>query len=261
MKKTFLWIFAALLLLAGVFVYAQIPADQAVTRPDHIATAGDLGVCNEAETEYNIVTHLKKSCLSGGNAWGTHVLLGSGVTPTTNAIPYATSTSVFGTLTGTQNQALIFGASGLPTSATVGDPNLTANTAFGLSAQRVCHAQYSFTNDGGAVGTITPLNNCTLPANAVITNVAINSTTAVTSGGSATVAVGTTAGSSATSLLAATAKASFTANAFVQAVPVPATASTWVKMSAQGQPNITVATAALTAGIIEIYVFYYVSST
>lgn len=126
---------------------------------------------------------------------------------------------------------------------------------------RMAHATYSFAVDGGAIGAITPAFNFTLPTNAVITNVALNSTTAVTSLGSATVAVGTTAGSSAASLVAATAKATWSANAFVQGIPVPPTASTWIKLTAAGQASITVATAALTAGVIEIYVWYYVSKT
>jgi hypothetical protein len=143
----------------------------------------------------------------------------------------------------------------------VSDAALQANTGFGSSPQRIAHAQYSFAVDGGAVGTITPAHNFSLPANAVITNVVINSTTAVTSGGSATVALGTTAGSTASAFVAATAKASFSINAFVQGVPVPQTSSTFVKMSAAGQLQVTVATAALTAGVIEVYVFYYVSGT
>jgi len=139
--------------------------------------------------------------------------------------------------------------------------SIATNTQFGTSPQLIGHAQYSFANDGGAVGAITPANNVTLPANAVIVNVSIQSTTAVTSGGAATVAIGTSAGSSANSLLAATGKASFTAGAFVQGIPVPQTASTWVKLTAAGSITATVATAALTAGVIEIYVFYFVSST
>lgn len=135
------------------------------------------------------------------------------------------------------------------------------DTNFGFVNAHVAHAQYNFANDGGAVGTITPVNNFTLPTNAVIMNVVINSTTAVTSAGAATVAIGTTVGSSATSLLTATGKASFTSNAFVQGVPVPQTASTFVKLSASGQLQVTVGTAALTAGVIEVYVFYYTSST
>ena len=139
--------------------------------------------------------------------------------------------------------------------------NCVPNTAFGETVLRVGHAQYSFAVDGGAVSTITFSNNVTIPANAIIYNVSINSTTACTSSGSGTMSLGTSAGSSTTSLVGATAVASFSSNAKVQGTPVPQTASTWVKMSAAGQITGTIGTATFTAGIIEIYVFYFVSST
>ncbi len=139
--------------------------------------------------------------------------------------------------------------------------NCVPNTAFGESVLRCAHAQYSFAVDGGAISTITLANNATIPANAMIMSAAVNSTTAGTSGGSATMSIGTSAGSSASSILGATAVASFSSNAKVQAVPVPQTASTWVKLTAAGQITVTIATATFTAGIVEIYVFYYVSST
>lgn len=117
-------------------------------------------------------------------------------------------------------------------------------------------AVYSFALDGGAISTITPKKSATLPANAVIVGGIINSTTAVTSAGSATVSVGTDAGSSTTAILAATAKASLSANALINAVPVFATP---VKLTAKGNITFTVAVAALTAGIIEATLFYYVA--
>ena len=137
------------------------------------------------------------------------------------------------------------------------------STLNGTVASQVCHATYNFAVDGGAVATITPAKNCTIPANAVIYNVSINSTTAVTSAGAATVAVGINGGGgTTTTLVGATAKASYSANAFVQGTPVPQTASTWVKLATtSGTVTATVATAALTAGVIEVYVFYFVSSS
>lgn len=139
---------------------------------------------------------------------------------------------------------------------------LSPNTAPGSSASLVGHATYSFAVDGGgAPGLITPASNVTIPVNAIITNCIIDVTTAVTASGSATISVGTSAGSSAASLLAATAKASFTPAGFVQAIPVPQTASTWVKLTAAGQITLTSAVGAITAGVIEIYVFYTVSPT
>ncbi len=139
-------------------------------------------------------------------------------------------------------------------------PNYTIAASVG--GYTVYHATYSFASDGGPTGLITPSVNATIPAKFVIQNVALNSTTAVTSGGSATVSVGISAGGGgAASLVAATAKASWSVNAFVQGIPVPQTASTWIKMSAPGVLTITVATTALTAGVIEIYVFGYLSAT
>lgn len=118
-------------------------------------------------------------------------------------------------------------------------------------------AIYNFAMDGGVSGLITPKKTATLPKNAVIVGGTVNSTTAVTSAGSATVSVGTDAGSSATSILAATAKASLSANALLNAVPVFATP---VKLTAKGNITVTVGTADLTAGVIEVTLFYYVAA-
>ena len=137
-----------------------------------------------------------------------------------------------------------------------------ASTNTQLGALQSFHARYDFSVDGGAVGLITPTLNITIPQNFVIQNVALNSTTAVTSGGAATVSIGLSAGGAgAAALVAATAKATWAANAFVAAVPAPQTPSTWIKMSAAGTVTLTVAAAALTAGVIEVYIFGYQSAT
>lgn len=132
-----------------------------------------------------------------------------------------------------------------------GVANLT--TATGL---RSAHAKYDFAVDGGAVGAITPATSDTVPANAIIVGGTINSTTAVTSSGAATVSVGTRLGSAEDSILTATAKASLSANALLNAVPVFAAP---VKLTAAGQITVTVATTALTAGVIEVWVYYVVA--
>lgn len=124
-----------------------------------------------------------------------------------------------------------------------------------LNGVRVAHAIYNFTTDGGAIATITPVLNATIPANAIIFGSILNSTTALTSGGSATIAVGTTAGSSSSSLKGATAYTSFTTDALVAGVPVFTVGSS-VKMSAAGQISVTIATATITAGVLEVFVFY-----
>jgi len=127
----------------------------------------------------------------------------------------------------------------------------------GTSRLLVAKAVYSFTADGGEVSTITPVRTVTLPAGAVIVGATINTTTAVTSAGSATVAVGTSAGSAANSILTATAKASLTLNALINGA---ATFAAPVKLSAAGSITVTVATAALTAGVVEVNVLYFVSA-
>lgn len=127
-----------------------------------------------------------------------------------------------------------------------------ANIAYNM---QVAHVIYSFATDGGAVSTITPLINANIPANSIIFGVILNPTTALTSGGSATIAVGTSAGSSTTSLKGATAVASYTIDALMAGTPV-FTAGSAVKLSAAGSVTLTVATAALTAGVMEVFVFY-----
>jgi hypothetical protein len=173
----------------------------------------------------------------------------------------------------------VYGFSGVPTNGTSGTlagianpASLLVDTTNGevyknvntkaspiweaISRWASAFAKYDFAVDGGAVGLITPATNATIPDNAIIQHVIINSTTAVTSGGAATVSVGTSSGSGAASLLAATGKASFTLDGFVQAIPVPQDVTKFVKMTAAGSITLTVATAALTAGVIEVTAFY-----
>lgn len=131
------------------------------------------------------------------------------------------------------------------------------NTGTGIGNFLMARARYDFSADGGVTGLITPKLTVTLPANSVIVGGTINSTTAVTSAGAATLSVGTSAGSSTTSILAATAKASLSANALINAVPVFATP---VKLSAEGKVTVTVGTADLTAGVVEIVLLYWVAN-
>lgn len=123
----------------------------------------------------------------------------------------------------------------------------------GLNNLNTGTAIYSFATDGGAVATITPRRTFVLPRNAVIVGAVINSITACTSGGAATISVGTSAGSSATSILGATAIASFTTNALL--APAVSFAAP-VKLTATGGITVTVATATVTAGVIEVSVVY-----
>ncbi len=133
---------------------------------------------------------------------------------------------------------------------------ITPSTSMGLGVLRVARAKYDFAVDGGVVGAITPVSNAVLLDNAVIVGGTVNSTTAITSLGAATVSIGTVAGSGAASLLAATPKASLSLDALLNAVPVFATP---LKLTAESKINITVGTADLTAGVIEITLLYFVA--
>lgn len=135
------------------------------------------------------------------------------------------------------------------------------NTAAGTSYKFTCHARYSFAVDGGAVATIVPATNCTIPINAIITRALINNVVAPI-GSTGNVSVGLTAGGAgAAALMAATARGSLTVGTIFEGIPVVGSASTsntsLVKMSAAGQISVTVATNALTAGILDILVEWY----
>ena len=118
------------------------------------------------------------------------------------------------------------------------------------SGLKVAHALYDFAVDGGA--SCTPANSDTIPDNAVVFGGVVNPTAAVTASGSATVAIGTAAGSASNSILTATGKASLSADA----VLAPTCAATPFKMTAAGKINVTIATGPLTAGVIEVWVYY-----
>jgi len=141
--------------------------------------------------------------------------------------------------------------------ANVTEAKIVASLGFGLGVLRVARAKYNFAVDGGAISTITPAVNATIPNDAIIVGGTINSTTAAV-GATATIAVGTSLGSSTTSLLAATAVASFAADSLLNSV---ATFAAPVKMTAAGQITVTIAVVALTAGVIEVTVLYFVAAT
>jgi hypothetical protein len=136
----------------------------------------------------------------------------------------------------------------------------TQVSPFGLGGSlRMGRAKYSFAVDGGgAPGLITPATNCVIPDNAIIIGGIANPTTALV-GSSTTIAIGTSAGSAANSLKTATAEATYSTDAVLALVPV-FTAATAVKMTAAGSITITTAVAALTAGVMEITVFYFVAA-
>ncbi len=127
----------------------------------------------------------------------------------------------------------------------------------GLGLVRYAKATYDFTVDGGGVSTITPVSGATLPINSIILGGIIDTVIPLTSGGSATVAIGTSAGSSAASLKAALAFGSYTG--LVAVIPL-FTAVTMIKMTAAGNITFTIATAALTAGKLNVILAYVVGN-
>jgi hypothetical protein len=124
------------------------------------------------------------------------------------------------TATDTNEIVIGEGATGNGTNTVVIGNASTPNTQVGM--QGVCHALYSFAVDGGAVSTITPATNCTIPAKAI--------------------------------LYAATTKTTFSLNALLNG---STTFAAPVKVTASGAITVTVGTAVLTAGVIEIWVQYY----
>lgn len=121
-------------------------------------------------------------------------------------------------------------------------------------AMGVAHAYYSFADDGGAVGTITPMISDLIPAGAYIYEAFafVETALAGTSGGNVSIGIGAT---NVATLLANTAYGSVTGA--IPLIPNTAFLTTPFQISAAGQITITVVTHALTAGVIEIFVRYY----
>lgn len=105
-----------------------------------------------------------------------------------------------------------------------------------------CVDIYDFSVHGGAIGTIELPTE--IPDNAVIVEVFIDVLEALASGGSATVALGL---NTTTDVLAATAFGSVTG--IVAGIPN----TTPVKLTAERNLQVTIATAALTAGKFAVY--------
>lgn len=128
-----------------------------------------------------------------------------------------------------------------------------SNAKMNASATKHLTFLYDFDVDGGAIGSITLKDNNgvaqQIPAGAIVTNAYISVQTAVTSSGSATVAFGILGNTDA--FKAATAKGTLVQDYVVAAAnDLPITDA--VPMDVQA----TIATAALTAGKIRIFVEY-----
>ena len=114
--------------------------------------------------------------------------------------------------------------------------------------------EYDFARDGGAISDIT-LSSDILPDDAIVLDGVIHVKTAVTSGGSATIALKV---NSSEDILAATAIASFSAGALLDVV-ADGTATNMILTAAKKNLTMTVATAALTAGRFVVHLRYVLS--
>lgn len=157
------------------------------------------------------------------------------------------------TTTQPRSGSILVGTVTAPNFTDSGQSNSPGTALVAVDGLRVSHARYDFAVDAGAQGLITLASSDVIPAGAIMLGGTINPTTALTSGGSATIAIGTSAGSAANSLKAATAVASYSLDALLNVVPVFATP---VKMTADGTITITVATADLLTGIMDIFILY-----
>jgi hypothetical protein len=113
-------------------------------------------------------------------------------------------------------------------------------------------AQYDFDIDGGGVGVITPASNFNLPIGAMIIGTWTDIKTTLASGGSATIAI-------ATAGVAVKAATAFDDNAYVGRDTQTARTAIGTTAAA-GAVTFTVATAALTAGKVDIYVEYILAA-
>ena len=118
-----------------------------------------------------------------------------------------------------------------------------------LSTTKQVSFLYDFAVDGGLVSTIQM--GVFIPNNAIIYYGVAKVTTALTSGGAATIAVGYTGGTG--DLIAALAVASWSADAVIEGVDLPGAS---VEATANRQLAVTIATAALTAGVFVYTVLY-----
>jgi len=122
----------------------------------------------------------------------------------------------------------------------------------GMSVARV---RYSFAVEGGAVGTI-PLHTDQIPANAVILGGFVDVVTPPTSGGAATLGIGVESGAD---IVAAAAVSGAPWSTTGRKSVIPAfTGASSVRTTQARVVNAIIATAALTAGVVDVYLFYTV---
>ena len=119
-------------------------------------------------------------------------------------------------------------------------------------------AKWKFSDQGGAISTInlhTPYSNSPkLPNNAIVVGCYIDVLTAPAGTGGGTIAFAT--GQGAGDLLGATVKGSYTG---IVACTPTGTAATSIKLTADRTPTIAIASAAFTAGEINVHILYLLS--
>jgi len=126
-----------------------------------------------------------------------------------------------------------------------------------IDGVRYARARYDFAVDGGgAPGLITLAQSDTIPLGAIIVGGFIRVSTAFAT--ATAVGVGTSAGSSATALIASTAIATLNGATGGVTTLVPTRAAP-VRMTAAGTVTITSTVAALTAGVMDVFIEYVMS--
>lgn len=138
-----------------------------------------------------------------------------------------------------------------------------ANVALGdvlYSQFGVKKGTYRFARDGGAIGSINLKDDngvvVKLPSKAIVLNAFVHVVQACTSGGSMTLDIDI---QSDNDLLAAQAVAGLTLNAKIQCIPDFATLGDAIVLTAERTLAIDINTATLTAGKLDVFVFYVLS--
>lgn len=135
----------------------------------------------------------------------------------------------------------------IETTLAEGTPGPRLKTARGI---------YDFAVDGGAVGTIALMGATNIPSGATIVGGFIQVHTALTSGGSATIAVQVNAANDISTAVAVASWTTGIKNVLPALTTGAVTTSTAVQTTAARDISIVIATAALTAGKFSVVLFY-----
>ena len=153
--------------------------------------------------------------------------------------------------------AVITGNRAMPgTRSRVGSP--TAENSAGVPVYSgvvsAVRARYDFAVDGGAVGTIALVGATVIPSGAVVLGGFVDVITPPTSGGAGTAAIQVEA---ANDVVAAAAVSGAPWSTTGRKSVIPAfTGASSLKTTAARDVSLVVATAALTAGVFDVYLFY-----